>query len=57
MNRSDLEYLVTKWDGELPDFMRHALFHRYLGVYPYVGKSPSVQELVGQPGAIAQCRR
>ena len=54
MNFLDLEHLKAVRDRELAVFVGNRLFDRYVGLYPYVSKSPTVQELVGQPGAISQ---
>src|SRR5690606_33322469 len=54
MNYLDLENLKALRDRELTELMRNPLFHSYPGLNPYVGKAPSVQEIVGQPGALAQ---
>lgn len=54
MNLLELEYGTARRDAELPNFYTHPVFHSFIGAKPYLGASPSVQELAGKPGASTQ---
>ena len=54
MNRLDLNELNTLRNAEFGDRVDDFMLERHVRRDMYVGKSPSIQEIVGQPGALTQ---